>query len=130
MKFVFHVQIDNTVPVLISAGIGFTAAVTSNFIWNRYWTYPDSRSRSVRRQLSQFFVVNAVGLGIRAVVLKLLYVPGAWLAAQIFTDVLHHPLTDNQAARLGANFAIMVALVIVMFWNFFVNRRWTYSDVH
>ena len=34
--------------VTIAQTIAFVAAVISNFIWNRYWTYPDSRSRSIR----------------------------------------------------------------------------------
>src|SRR5258707_4754566 len=55
MKFVFHVKKeDGSTPVLIASVIGFTIAVCSNFIWNRYWTYPDSRSYSVWRQLAQF----------------------------------------------------------------------------
>ena len=32
----------------IASAISFVAAVCSNFLWNRYWTYPDSRSRSRR----------------------------------------------------------------------------------
>jgi putative flippase GtrA len=27
------------------------------------------------------------------------------------------------------NLTLAVAVLIVMFWNFFVNRYWTYSDV-
>ena len=30
---------------------------------------------------------------------------------------------------MGNNIALAVAVIIVMFWNFFVNRFWTYSDV-
>ena len=36
---------------LVWAGtISFICAIFSNFIWNRYWTYPDSRSRPISRQ--------------------------------------------------------------------------------
>ena len=48
--------------VQLATGTAFLAAVVHNFAWNRYWTYPDSRTRSIRRQLSQFALVNAVGL--------------------------------------------------------------------
>ena len=27
----------------LASTVSFIAAVISNFIWNRYWTYPDSR---------------------------------------------------------------------------------------
>ncbi len=130
MKFVFHVTPDDHWPVLISGAIGFTAAVTSNFIWNRYWTYPDSRSRMLLRQLVQFFLVNLVGLGIRAVVLSALYFPFNDLLERVLHNGLFSvPLTPNLQARIAANMAIVVALVIVALWNFFANRHWTYNDV-
>jgi putative flippase GtrA len=129
MKFVFHVEADNVWPVLFSGAIGFCAAVTSNFLWNRYWTYPDSRSRPLHKQIAQFFAVNAVGLGIRLLVLKLLYAPAVWLVEYVSKDMIHFTLSANQIARLGANLVIILALLIVLFWNFFVNRYWTYSDV-
>jgi putative flippase GtrA len=45
--------------------ISFGCAVVSNFTWNRYWTYPDSRSKKISKQLLQFFVVSIIGLTIR-----------------------------------------------------------------
>ena len=38
--------------VILATSIAFIAALISNFTWNRIWTYPDSRSRSARQQLS------------------------------------------------------------------------------
>src|SRR5215218_1573888 len=54
MKFVFHVSKENAgTPVLIASTLGFGVAVINNFIWNRYWTYPDSRSHPISLQLGQ-----------------------------------------------------------------------------
>jgi len=111
-------------PERLAASIGFTLAVSSNFLWNRYWTYPDSRSRSLIWQLFQFFVVNVVGLGIRYLVLGLLEPPFGNVLSNAF-----HGLTSETIARLATNGAVIVALVIVMLWNFFINRYWTYNDV-
>ena len=61
--------------VALATGTAFTVAVTSNFIWNRYWTYPDSRTRSIRRQLVQFFIVNTLGLVFRLWFVKSLFGP-------------------------------------------------------
>ncbi len=111
-------------PLRIAASIGFTLAVISNFIWNRYWTYPDSRSRPLMQQILQFFGVNLVGLGIRYIVLGI-FTP-------IFGNILRGILTSlNEAtlATLASNAAILLALGIVMMWNFVVNRYWTYNDV-
>jgi putative flippase GtrA len=30
---------------------------------------------------------------------------------------------------MGENLTLAIAVLIVLFWNFFVNRYWTYSDV-
>ncbi len=103
--------------------ISFIMAIASNFMWNRYWTYPDSRTKSVRRQLAQFLVVSVAGILIRAPILTFMHRP--------FTQLVEIALPSLQpyAVRIGKNLALMVAVGVVMFWNFFVNRYWTYSDV-
>jgi putative flippase GtrA len=110
---------------LVLAGtISFIAAIFSNFLWNRYWTYPDSRSKPVSRQLLQFGLVNIAGLLIRVPLLAMLEPLFekffAWLP-------IHIPLLSS--SFLAKNFDLAVAVVVVMFWNFFANRYWTYSDV-
>ena len=96
----------------------------SNFTWNRYWTYPDSRSKPIRTQLLQFFVVNVVGWGINTGILLLLRFPCASLVGGL-------PLALEYEAvyKLGYNLAKAIATGIVLFWNFIINRVWTYSDV-
>jgi putative flippase GtrA len=109
---------------LVLAGtISFTCAVVSNFIWNRYWTYPDSRSRPIGHQLVMFFVVNVAGLAIRVPILWLLEPPLRNFFATLSWKV---PFTPAVLAR---NLTLMVAVTIVLLWNFFVNRYWTYNDV-
>jgi putative flippase GtrA len=109
---------------LVWAGtISFLCAILSNFFWNRYWTYPDSRSRPLARQLFMFFIVNVAGLAIRLPILRFLEPP----VRQFFTTwALKIPLSPE---FLGKNFTLAVAVGIVMLWNFFVNRYWTYNDV-
>ena len=111
--------------VRLATGVAFTAAVTSNFIWNRYWTYPDSRSRSIMLQLGQFFAVNVVGLIFRLIFVGFLYAPLGTLAY----DIIGGTPTDEALNQLGSNISQAIAVIIVMFWNFFVNRYWTYNDV-
>jgi len=108
----------------IAGAIAFTLAVISNFIWNRYWTYPDSRSKPVIVQLATFFIVNVAGLLIRIPILEIASEPLGRLMGMLAPS-----LGEATAIWLGKNSAWAIAVVIVMLWNFFVNRYWTYNDV-
>ncbi len=109
---------------LVWAGtISFICAILSNFLWNRYWTYPDSRSRPIARQLVMFAIVNVAGLAIRLPILHFLELPVRRLFERLALGI---PLTP---VFLGKNITLAIAVGIVMLWNFFVNRYWTYNDV-
>lgn len=108
--------------LLFAGTISFICAIISNFFWNRYWTYPDSRSKSFRRQFFQFVVVSVAGIVIRSPILSFTYGPFTNLVANV-------PSLAPYAQRIGANLSLVLAVVIVMFWNFFINRYWTYNDV-
>ncbi len=109
---------------LVLAGtISFISAIVSNFIWNRYWTYPESRSRSIAKQLTMFFAVNIAGMVIRLPILHFVEPP----MLNFFSGLnLNLPV---DAEFLAKNFTLALAVGIVMLWNFFVNRYWTYNDV-
>ena len=110
---------------LVLAGtISFIAAILSNFTWNRYWTYPDSRSKPISHQLIEFLIVNILGLAIRIPVLT-------FLEPVMFRMVSWLPFSVPffEPKFISDNITLAIAVVIVMFWNFFVNRYWTYSDV-
>lgn len=112
-------------PVVASV-CSFTVAIISNFTWNRFWTYPDSRSKSMAQQLSEFAVVNLVGVGIRTPVFAGLDTPLTDLFAS-FNRFPGQAILEPQF--FGHNTALGIAVVLVMFWNYFVNRYWTYNDV-
>jgi putative flippase GtrA len=113
------------VPVVLASICSFIAAIVSNFTWNRFWTYPDSRSKAVSRQLIEFSVVSMVGLLIRTPIIALLEQP----LAIGFQQLAFLPIGFLSAEFLGNNTALASAVLVVMFWNFFINRYWTYSDV-
>ena len=111
-------------PVLASV-CSFVAAIVSNFTWNRYWTYPDSRSKPLGRQLLQFTVVNLIGLAIRTPVFA--FLNGPLERAFGWFDFL--PWGFLTAEFLGHNLALAIAVILVLFWNFYINRYWTYNDI-
>ena len=109
---------------LVYAGtISFTCAVISNFVWNRFWTYPESRSRPLLNQLGMFFLVNLAGIAIRIPILHYLEPP----LFGVFNSMFH--ISNDSAEFYAKNLTLAVAVGIVMLWNFFVNRYWTYNDV-
>ena len=109
---------------LVYAGtISLICAIISNFMLNRYWTYPDSRSRHFLHQLSMFFLVNLVGIVFRIPILH--YVEP--VMADAFESMVHLSLDSAQIVAKNATLAFAIA--IVMIWNFFINRYWTYNDI-
>jgi len=119
------------INVAIAVTISFTAAIMSNFFWNRYWTYPDSRSRSIRRQLTQFAFVSTVGwLGRTAWITWSFGFIGAAAVGVIQSLDPDFALSLVDQNRLGSNIALLLGILVVMQWNFFVNRFWTYNDVN
>lgn len=116
-------QLKLTTAVWASV-ISFSCAVVSNFLWNRYWTYPDSRSKPLHRQVTQFLVVSLMGLAIRTPLFAFLEKNLIRLSANLLPEKFVFTPTF-----VGHNVSLAIAVLVVMMWNFFVNRYWTYSDI-
>lgn len=112
------------VPYVWAGSISFICAILSNFLWNRHWTYPDSRSKPIVSQLMQFFIVNVTGLVIRIPILRFLE---PVITRMFYNLPIKYLFLPPDA--MGENLTLAIAVFIVLFWNFFVNRYWTYSDV-
>jgi len=81
----------------------FCIAAANSYILNRRWTF-QSTSPDRLRQFAQFLVVASTGAGMNAGIMYL----------------LHGRL------RIHDMHAFLVAVGVVMFWNFLVNRAWTF----
>ena len=100
-------------PTLFANSISFTAGLLNNFTWNRLWTFGDSVKADRRRQLAQFTLVSLVGLALNnLIVLSLEGIFGAMLGSA-------------QWAYLPAK---VIATGVVVFWNYFANRMWTFKN--
>ena len=99
--------------LLLANTISVSAAILSNFTWNRLWTFPESRGRKKRRQLPQFVMVNIIGLVINNVIV-------------VGVDALLAPYVGEPWSY---NIAKAVAIGVVLFWNFGANRLWTYRGL-
>jgi putative flippase GtrA len=121
MNFLSH---SLNMELVFAGSISFVCAIISNFIWNRFWTYPDSRSRPIGNQLVMFFLVNLAGMAIR---IPILY----YLEPEFFQLLSHISISLPFSTEfLAKNGTLALAVTIVMLWNFFVNRYWTYNDIN
>ena len=100
-------------PLTLAVALGFSLAVISNFTWNRFWTFPESRERPIAGQLVQFTIINLIGLAINEVIVLGLH--------PLFSDALQDPY-----AYLAAK---VIAIGVVLFWNYGANRVWTYKGI-
>jgi putative flippase GtrA len=68
---IYHTLLAAGVHYLVAATCSFLVAVTSNYTWNRLWTFRDQRGH-VGVQGTRFLIVSLVALGANLVVLDLL----------------------------------------------------------
>ena len=89
----------------IPAAIGaFCVAVTSNFLWNRYWTFSPGDG-SAGFQAARFFAVSLAALALNLVVLEVLLSGGG----------------------IGELTAQAIAVAVAMPFNFLGNKLWTFT---
>lgn len=92
--------------------LSFSAGVINNFTWNRLWTFADVNHAGWGRQLAQFTLVSLAGLALNNAIVLLLEIPLGMLLGQ---------------PDLGYLPAKVVATGVVVFWNYFANRCWTFK---
>ncbi len=99
---------------LTAAVASFVVAATSNFVFNRIWTF---RSKSeIKSQYARFLVVSVDGLFLNLILLKQLE-EGLMPAIGITSDKASLFLIVSQ----------LIAIFIVSIFNFVANSFWTYS---
>lgn len=93
-------------PVLAATTLGFAAAVCTNFVLNRHWTFR-SAERNVRLQFVRFTAVSLCGLAINT------------LGMGVLAGWAHWPYVGAQ----------MVTLLMVWLWNFLANTYWSFQPI-
>jgi len=109
---------------ILSSVFSFIIAVVNNFYWNRNWTYPESKNTNIKTQLIQFSSVSLIGLMIRTPLFAFIQKP---IAALIADWQLIQEFTSIEIASY--NISLASVIIIVLFWNFFANRLWTYRGI-
>ena len=83
---------------------GVTLAIINNFVLNKYWTFED-KSRNIGKQLVRYIIISILG---------------------IISNIL---LVWTFYGLLLLNFygSKILAIVLIVFWNFYANRAITFS---
>jgi putative flippase GtrA len=108
-------------PEVIEQSLSFCAAVLSNFIWNYLWIYPEARDANQAKKITKFVIVSVAGLAIGVPVFSVALTAAKSLVAAAGLSGLQF--------NLAGNLALICRVGVLLFWNFFVNRYWTYRDV-
>jgi putative flippase GtrA len=98
-------------PTLIANTLSFSAGVFNNYTWNRLWTFRDALQEDWSRQLAQFTFISLIGLLLNNLIVLAL------------EAVLRPSLAQPGLSLLLAK---CVATGLVVFWNYFANRMWTF----
>ena len=107
----------------ISTSVAFVVSVGNGYYWNKRWTFKQAQEKAIHKQFTQFVLVNLVGLGLD------------WLVMFLISTPLEHELHSLYAAwpadkieRVAVLGAQLVATGVIVFWNFFANRFWTFKE--
>jgi putative flippase GtrA len=88
----------------VSNTLGFFSAATTNFIFNRLWTF-ESSDPAVATQYFKFILLSIVGV----------------MLSNFFIYIF------NGRMKWNFYFAKLVSIAIVMFWNFFASYFFTFN---
>jgi putative flippase GtrA len=102
----------------------FSLAVFNNFLWNRLWTFPESKSLPFAKQFSQYLLVSIIGLFINLFIFAT-FDPRL---IKTFSNILPADFIFSPTV-VGHNVSVAIATIVVLFWNYFANRYWTFKNV-
>jgi len=121
-------------PLFTSLTAAFLLSVLNGFFWNRRWTWKDARANAAHDQGLKFLAVNIVGYILNTTIVVLI-VAHFSTTGGLFGDqaelkaVLYNILSGEGKhvyPKLLVNGAQAAAVGIVVWWNFFANRYWTF----
>lgn len=87
----------------IANSTGFILAASSNYLFNRFWTFHSENPRIANEYMS-FILISAVGLAINNLIIFLL----------------------NEKMKLNFYLSKLFAIGVVTIWNFFMNYMITF----
>lgn len=102
-------------PWFLAKMLSFCLGVTNGFFWNQRWTFQAKGHRPSHDQYIRFFAVNIVGLMLNLMIMGTVFRlrVGTWNPDKRHIDTWY--------------LATAIATCIVVFWNYNMNKRWTFK---
>lgn len=100
-------------PTLPANVISYSCGIINNYFLNRFWTYAEVKEKNQAARFWQFTLVSLLGLLLNNLLM--------WGLEKPFGLLLNNPAQGYLPAKI-------VATAVVVFWNYYVNRYWTFKD--
>lgn len=97
---------------LSATAISVFAAIINNFLLNKYWTFKKGKSGRMGQEYIKFFIVSVINY---------------FLTLGIIYLIMEHTHAEVFAGSYKDFFAKAVAIGIVLFSNYFGNKKWTFK---
>ena len=123
-------------PLVPALTIAFLLSVLNGFVWNRHWTFKEAKHKAVHEQSVKFLAVNIVGWFLNTSIVVLIVAHftsdghGLFGSANEFNRIalaIVAGTAKQHYNRWLVNGALAIATFVVVFWNFFANRLWTFK---
>jgi putative flippase GtrA len=118
-------------PYILAITASFILSVFNGFIWNRRWTFKNSRQQAVHDQYVRFLLVNIVGWFLSTIISVAVTAHLASAAGNLPFHTVAMQIITGSAKTMYPRWivytAMLVSAVVVVFWNFFANRKWTFK---
>lgn len=109
---IYNLLIRQGLNLYWSRTISIIVAVTMGYFWHRHWTFR-SRNPQMHREFIKFCIISITGLGLNLLIMRILYP----MTNFIKSDYLHK------------NIVALLAIGIVFFWNYFMQKNWTFKKI-
>lgn len=119
-------------PYVPALTLAFVISVCNGFVLNRHWTFKEAKGQAAHDQYVKFMLVNIVGYVLNTII--------SVLVIAHFTNGTGHGhglMTVASQIVLGTAKTVypkklvygacLIAASVVVFWNFFANRLWTFK---
>ncbi len=89
---------------LVSATISYCTGLLISFYLQKTYTFKEQHTKRIHLQFTKFTIISLIGLLLNLIILKVFVEIGVWYI-----------------------FAKIIAIIIVFFWNYLINKRITFK---